>query len=207
MNPGLDEINRRTLRYWYIDGLAEMAVGGVFLLLGLFFLFTDLVPSGIFKAILGAVIFPIFLIGSMYLGGKLVAKVKSRLTYPRTGFVAYRRKRSKRGTILMAAIAVIVMLLLGAAADSSLTDFGWMALMDGLILGIISLYIGKGLVRFYLLSGASFAAGILFAFLGLNDYLGHGSFYTTMGLLFIVSGGVTLVDYLRQHPDTEEEIL
>ena len=206
MKPDLDEINKRTLRYWYIDGLAEMAIGGVFLFIGAFLLFTTLVPSSILKAIMGAVFFPILLVGSMYLGGKLVAKAKSSLTYPRTGFVAYRRKRSKRGTLLLIAATVIIVLLVGMLADSTIKDFGWMPLMDGLFLGIISLYIGQGLGRFYLLSAASFAAGLLFAVLGLNDYLGHGSFYAAMGVFFLISGVATLLSYLHQHPDREEEL-
>ena len=38
MKDNVDNIIRRTQRYWYIDGLAEITVGLIFVLLNLFFL-------------------------------------------------------------------------------------------------------------------------------------------------------------------------
>ena len=45
MNNNLDQTIKRTRQYWYVDGLAEIAFGGLCLLLGLYFFARAASPS------------------------------------------------------------------------------------------------------------------------------------------------------------------
>ena len=92
-NNNLKEVEQRIKRYWYSDGIAELAVGGMFALLGLYFgiqgIFEDKSPI--------SVILQVSLVFVMIAGftgvGWLVKTIKARLTYPCTGYVEYRVNR------------------------------------------------------------------------------------------------------------------
>ena len=88
------EAGRRAARYWNIDGLAELYVGMVWLFVPLFIYGGRICPS---VAVACALI-----IGGRWrwmaaiLGGKrVISAVKSRVTYPRTGYVACAKPKAK----------------------------------------------------------------------------------------------------------------
>src|SRR5512138_5195 len=92
MKDSLAEIEGRVRRYWFSDGIGELMGGALFLLLGLYFsaqqYFGDQSPIGI---ILQSS-FVILVIGGVFVGRWMINQLKSRLTYPRTGYVEYRVK-------------------------------------------------------------------------------------------------------------------
>ena len=209
MKNDIDKVIQRTHRYWYEDGLAEIATGCMFVLCGLFLFIMHSVPPG-------SPLAPVLAIGFVILvafGGlpvsRAVKAVKNRVTYPRTGYVSYRRPGSSgRPHVIWASVgiglAVLGIILSKVHAPPWL---GSMAMAQGLLMGTVLLYLGHrlGLTRFYALAFLSALIGVVVALNGFEDALGSAAYFGEMGLVVTASGLFTLRTYLGQtQPPVEE---
>ena len=209
MKNDIDKVIQRTHRYWYEDGLNEIAAGCMFVVCGLVLFMMRFVRPG-------SPLAPVLAVGLVILvslGGLAVSRavraVKNRITYPRTGYVSYRRPESNRRRRIIAAslgvgLGVLGIVLPIAGAPTWLVS---MAMVEGLILGAVLLYIGHrlGLARFYLLAFLSALIGVVVALGGFDDALGSAAYFGEMGLVLTASGLFTLRAYLRQpQPPIEE---
>lgn len=78
-----------------------------------------------------------------------------------------------------------------------------MVAVTGVIVGLILIFLrakSAGITRFYLLGGISFVLGPALSISKLPDGYSPGLFYGLMGVCFLVSGGITLAQYLRDNP-------
>ena len=144
----IEQIERRTLRYWYEDGLADLAAAWVFILVGLFFLVQVIFPSGP-VTVLTAILLPVVVIAGGLMARRIVAGLKERWTYPRTGYVEYRRPKGSRRwrrmlIAAMMAIPATLFVRLGLPAPN------WIPFFNGLIVGVALLYVAQrfGLARY-----------------------------------------------------------
>lgn len=206
MERDVDRVQQRARRYWADDGLAEIAAGCIFVLVGLLFFVEASAVPGSPLARISAFGLPILLIAGMAVARWLVRTAKAHLTYPRTGFVAYRRPSA--GRRLLTGVAAGVM---GVLAASILrwwpNSLAWTPTLTALPVSLFLLYIGHtlGLARFHLLAILSALAGVVAALGGLADTLGSAVYFSSMGTLFVASGGITLRSYLsRTQPPAEE---
>ncbi|RPI33584.1 MAG: hypothetical protein EHM70_05575 [Chloroflexota bacterium] len=204
MKDNLDDVVERPRRYWKEDGLAELVIGTLFLLAALLFYIQTLSAAGSIGRALIDVLIPLLLVG-MYLGSKrLVEMIKSRLTYPRTGYVAYRRPERKHSRLAIAVALTATLLITGVVFAVGPQALQWIPLLDGVLLGIIFIFIGQGAVRFSVLAAVSLLSGIALALQQVGGYLGHAAFFGLAGLALIVSGGLTLWSYLYRTRDLKE---
>lgn len=197
MTRDLERVGRRGLQYWYDDGLVEMAIGCLSVALGLLFLAEALAPRGSLPV---NFVLLVLVAGGILITNWVVKVLKARITYPRTGFVQYRRPprtapRRVLVGLLASAVSVLVAVGLTSTAPASLA---WIPMMQGVVIGLSILYLGYsvGLGRFYALAAASLALGTGVSAAGLGDTLGNGVYFLSMGLLVLVSGGITLRRYL-----------
>lgn len=94
MTDGLREIAARPKRYENVDGTTEMSFGLMILALTLMSYLTSIaekhaiLPSGLegYLLLMAGTLLPFIFIGTV-----LTRAIKKRITYPRTGYVAYRR--------------------------------------------------------------------------------------------------------------------
>lgn len=200
MKDSLDSLQQRTQQYWNIDGLAELAIGGFFILLSLNFFGIALLPDGPIRVILGVAGMPLLVVLAIWIGRRGVDALKIRLTYPRTGFLAYKKPSRKYRRITFAIGILITGLLLLLVFIFDPKSGGWMPLLDGIFLGLLLLVINHGILRFYLLTITSFLSGLLLAFADISGNLGHAAFYGIMGIALVLSGAFTLRDYLHHNP-------
>jgi len=198
MDP-TQEPMRRTRRYWYEDGLVELAAGGLFLAIGIVLGAQGAVPEGSpAYAILGMA-FPLVIVGGMLLGRRLIPAAKARLTYPRTGYVTYPLP-SRRRRLFTTGLAVVVAAGLGAAALTlPQAPGGLLVLLQGLLLGVLLTILGQGLPRFFLLGGWSAILGVGLSLLTTSEETASGALYGLTGLALVVSGGLVLASYLRRN--------
>jgi hypothetical protein len=190
---------RRTRRYWYEDGLAELAVGGVFLVIGLLLWAQGAVPEGSAAYTILGVAFPVVIIGGMLLVRRLVPAAKARLTYPRTGYVVYPHP-SRRRRLVTAGIAIAVAAVAGAAVLAlPETPVRLLVLLQGLLLGVLLTILGQGLPRFFWLGGWSAILGVGLSRLATPEETASGLLYGLTGLALVVSGGLVLASYLRRN--------
>jgi len=109
MADKVDETVRGVHRYLYDDGLIEMGVGILFIVVGLglvaFVTMQDNTAAGV-ALIIG--LLAIAFGGALYAKNALEA-VKERVTYPRTGYVSYRAEETSRGRWLAPVVALLLL--------------------------------------------------------------------------------------------------
>ena len=200
----MKQVERRVKRYWYTDGIAELASGGMFLLLGLYFGVLGYFQEGSLISVILQASMVLIMVGGAFGVRWLVNTLKSRLTYPRTGYVEYRvnEKDAKIRRYVVIAVAMIF-----AIGSIFLIDYirglDSMVLFTGVIVGVIFIALrGKssGLKRFYLLGGLSIVLGIALAYSKLQQVYTLSLFYGLLGVAILVSGGLVMRQYLDENP-------
>lgn len=197
-------VEKKTERYWFEDGFWEIGFGLVNILLAGFYLLAERLKPGAGWLLL---IQMIVIVGAFLGMGRLVKFLKERITYPRTGYVTYRKPatsaRIKR-VILTGLLAAAMGAIVGAAASVKLLQ-NTTALVAAIMLAGALVYLGYrfGLARLYLLASLTVLLGFVFSLLALPDLLVTSGFFAGFGLLLIVSGGVTLWVYLAHSTPTD----
>jgi hypothetical protein len=202
MNQDVSNVEQHVRRYWYVDGIGELIGGGVFLLLGLYFCAQQYFGD---RSLLGGVLqsgFILIFIVGMLLARRLINALKTRITYPRTGYVEYQQKDGiQRRTFAMA--VAIVIAVVSVMIARRLDSIDAMVAITGVLVAII-LVVKQGwsakVGRFYILSFLSLVLGVALSISGLGRGYNLGAFYGLMGTAFVVSGAITLARYLRENP-------
>lgn len=206
-NHEIDRAMKKPLRYWYDDGLTELAAGFVFVLIGLLFYVETILPQGFLCGSLAALGLPVLVIGGGLLIRFVVRAAKERITYPRTGYVSYPRQPRRRkgmGAIVAAGIGIMVALILIITGPASLV---WIPLFEGIIIGAFLAFVGHrfSITRFYVLGFVSVVVGAVAALTLQTDVLGIAAYFAVTGVAIMVSGALTLINYLRHTQPPRED--
>jgi len=209
MKDNFSEVERRIKRYWYIDGIGELMSGGMLLLLGLYFSAMQYFGSQSLAGVILQSSLILILIGGAFVLRRVVNLLKSRVTYPRTGYVEYHMddKNVRWKRILTAAIAMGVAMA-SVAIARRIGAIDSMVAVTGVLVSAILLVKqawSSGVRRFYILSAASLILGLALSMSGLANGYNIGIFYGLMGIAFAISGGLTLRRYLYANPLPAEE--
>jgi hypothetical protein len=134
----------------------------------------------------------------------LVRTLKTRLTYPRTGYVEYKARDKDANQRRYVVIAVaLAMAVLSIVLINFIRGLDSMVLGTGILIAAVFIALrGKssGVTRFYYLGGISLVLGMGLSFDSLSQAFNLGLFYGLLGVALIVSGGLTLKRYLRENP-------
>jgi hypothetical protein len=204
MQQDFHQVEQRVRRYWYSDGIGELIAGGMFILLGAYFALQEyLGEDSPLTAILQASLVLLF-IGGAVAARWLVNSMKTRLTYPRTGYVEYRapeRNPRVRGIVVLAVGMVVAVSAVVIARLLGSPDL--IVAMTGILFGaVLAATAGRstGLARFYVLGAISFTLGVALSFSMLPQGYALGLFYGLMGVAVLISGGLVLRRYLSENP-------
>jgi hypothetical protein len=194
----LDKLTKRPIQYWFEDGLGELVVASLFLLLGLLFTIEGLATNPTVIRI-AAIVAMITMLGGAWIGRPLLRKMKERWTYPRTGYVAFRKpKRSRRGLnlVIILLICGLVVWLVTQVPESKLA---LTPLIEGIAVGGFYIYQGylSNINRFYILGTLALILGTALALAGLGNLVGAGIFFIAFSVAMLISGGLALRAYLR----------
>lgn len=204
----IENIIRNTRKYWYVDGLSEIAGGLIIFITGLTYWLVSTLESTNLKAILLMIAQPaVIVIGSLIVQ-KYLPIIKEKVTYPRTGYLTFRRPpRSRR--VKRALIVGLVAGLVGALVtmvSSKLPD-NYLPLLSSVFLFIFSIYIAyqTAVSRFYVIGILMVLLGAAISFLPFENVLPYTLFFSGIGIIWIISGVITLIGYLKKtSPQTEE---
>lgn len=204
MQSNLSNVEQRIKRYWYTDGIGELIGGGMFILLGLYFAVQELLGQNSLISGILQISLALLMIAGMFVSRRLINSLKSRLTYPRTGYIEYQvdeRGRRWRRILAMSLGFVIAGLAVFFARLFQFFD-STVALTGLIVAGILVIIQAKssGLVRFYILGAVSLVLGLILALSGLPEGYSLGLFYGLMGVCYLVSGAWTLQGYLKENP-------
>lgn len=203
-NNEIKRVEQRVMRYWYTDGIAELAGGGMFVLLGLYFGLQGYFGEASLVSVILQAGLAVLMIGGAFGVRWLVKTLKARLTYPRTGYVEYRvsEREVTRRRWVIAGVAMVV-----ASASILLVDvirgLDALVLITGLLVGLVFILLrgrSSGLRRFYALGGLSILVGIVLAFSDLAQAYSLGLFYGLLGVAILLSGLLVLRRYLGENP-------
>lgn len=196
--PSVKELIDRPFRYFYDDGLVELAGGTLFLAAGLAIGAWAATPAGSAWRLAGVLLLvAIPLLGSV-LFQRLVQAVKDRWVHPRTGYVDYGQSQPSRArwVVIGGALALTIA---GFLLPERLNN---MALGEGFLLGLVlvTLAYRARLLRFYLLAAIAALIGLAAALWLGPDLWGSAATFGTTGAVMILSGGCALRRYLIAHP-------
>ncbi len=204
------DIEKRIQRYWYEDGIWEIAFGLANALLGCFYLVTNNMDWSGARGLVLTLAQMGGLIAMFWLISPFVKFLKEHITYPRTGYVAYRkparRSRIYRG-VLVGLLAAAMAIFIGLLAASQV-GANHMALIISVILGGTLVFLGYRfeLLRLYITGALTVLWGYLMSLFGLNNTQGSAVFFVGFGSLVLLSGLITLLIYVRHtHPAGEQE--
>lgn len=199
MKTDIDRLARRTRAYWYVDGLAELGSAAVFAGVALVFLVELRAPAGSPLASFSAIALPLVVLVGIWAAGRAVKAAKARLTYPRTGYVAYRQPGRRRRALAFGLALGVAGALLLAWLVLRPVSMGWIPFLDGLAIGLFLVAMAwlGGPVRFYGLALISIALGLASAWASADPRAGTALYFGAMALALAISGGLTLGRYLR----------
>jgi len=208
MENKLLDVEQRVKRYWYSDGIAELSGGGMFILLGLYFGIQGYFGENSTVGVILQVSLALLMMGGIFGVRWLVNALKTRLTYPRTGYVEYRvngqdDRRRRRVVVIVAMIVAIASIVM----VDYIRGFDSMLLVTGILVGVVFIALrGKssGVTRFYAIGAFAILLGIGLSALGLTQASGLALFYGLMGLAILISGGLVLRRYLIENPMPSE---
>jgi hypothetical protein len=209
MQTNLSNAEQRVKRYWYTDGIGELIGGALFLLIGAYFSIQQYFGD---ESAVGAILqsgLIVILIGAVIIGRRTINALKTRLTYPRTGYVDYSapEKNVMWRRVFTIAIGMAVAIF-SIAITRRINTIDSMVAVTGVLVAVILLVKqgwSFGVPRFYLLSAASLILGIVLSVSGLPKGYNLGLFYGLIGIAFATSGGLTLRHYLQENPMPAED--
>ena len=200
----LDKAKQRSFQYWFEDGLNEMGIGCLLILLGFYFYLGAVLPqNGILRTILDISLL-LVIPGGAWLVSRGVKYFKEKITYPRTGYVALAQKR--RAPLWLAGGISGLAGAFFAAIVIQGNLLQWIPALTGIIFCLVFVFIAArvNLLRFFILASISLAIGIAISMgdFGLSE--GTSAVYFSLGLVVLVSGACNLAKYLRQTPAVKD---
>jgi hypothetical protein len=172
MTETITNATRRARGYWFIDGLAEIGAGLLFMVVSIPTLLWSLAAEGSSEAKLASGSRDILLVLGILLLYIVVRAVKLRSTYARTGYVDDQRPSRKQvftagaigvaGVLVLGGLMVAGMLLFPVFRLSLFKTLAYVPTIFGFFPAIILVILGfrTGLRRFYLLAGVAVLASL-----------------------------------------------
>jgi hypothetical protein len=198
MSNPITSLQKQAYRYYYQDGLAELAVGALFAIIGLNLWLVDIAPRGTLFALAAWIVLPLLTIGGVFWVQRFVKGLKERQVFPRTGFIAYDSRPSPYRWLVMG-IALLAAVLAIIFSDTNLNRE---SVIGGILLCLILGTIGArvNLWRLIGIGVFSLALGFCFAFLLASEHAGLALTFAGTGLCLLVSGGLAWHSYLAHNP-------
>jgi hypothetical protein len=197
----------RAYAHWLKDGLFEIGAGILLAGVGALRAILHFVPKGsatYYWLAAGLFVF----MGAYIWGAQRVGRaLKARLTYPRTGYAAFKPRTYTIRSILALVALLILAGVLGAMVGVLATqpDQQRVGTVVPIAMGLVgALALARAARRFevnryYYLGAFSIGLGFALGALGVGVVLGLSLFYLGIGLALALTGCVALVQYLRTH--------
>jgi hypothetical protein len=199
-------LERRTVQYWYEDGIPEIGLGSTCLMMAGFFALNVISTWG--GILLGAVLLTATIPYSYYCSRLLIRTfhgLKEKWTYPRAGLLRYRGQDDfGQSPLSLKRLGPAVLGIVIALALQQYLPHSSIFLLIALIgIAALLLYIARitGKIRFYILGAYALGAGAFFLALPSMGLTGRLAIYcASQGLALTASGVATLRHFIKTHP-------
>ena len=212
MSP--EDLRNRPMAYFNIDGVGELSMGFMMLAMATFGWLLAHAPAG--SAWHSMPVFIVYMAVLLAVLHYAPRAIKERLTYLRTGYVEYRKQGAWKVQVLSAAIAPLVVIGLVVASRHHWS----IGVPAGLLLATFAAVYGyriAGTIRWKWAVVAVIFLGAVAMVTAPRAVIGAlieasvlGAVYTAfamIGVVMLVSGGITLASYIRhtEPPQAESE--
>ncbi len=197
----------RAYAHWLKDGLFEIGLGILFAGVGTLRAIIHFAgeKSAAYYWLSGGLL--LFMIGCGWGFSWIGKSLKARITYPRTGYTAFKPYSFNYKSILAILALFIFAGILGGMLGMLSTQPNqqkigiFVPIGQGIVGALIFTYAAQRVEvkRLYYLAAFSIGMGLVIGALGVGIVLGVSFFYLSIGLALIVSGCVALVQFLRRH--------
>lgn len=197
----IEDALRRPDRYWMADGITEIAMGFLWLLLGVATLLPIVFPNR--RVIAWQSVMAMIVLGTASVVLRYgIQAAKKRVTFPRTGYAALRRPNS---VVLWtcAAVSVLIVSVIAWLWRAGLGRFdAWLPLGAAVGIGVLFCQAGlrTGIARFFLLGCLAAATGAFLTLMRLPWKLALSILFLVTGAACLASGLFVLRAYLKAHP-------
>ncbi|MGH8319117.1 MAG: hypothetical protein ACREUL_14255 [Steroidobacteraceae bacterium] len=204
----LSEARIRTQRYWWRDGLEEITLGVISLLMGGWSLATS--KASWFWP--GTLIYILLLVAFTIFVPRIKTAMRERITYPRSGYVDQGKSWRKRVRALVLAPVIVGAIWLtvryGGRAGLNLDrSVQWAPAVCGIAMAAVSVYVyvRQGLPRILVVGVFAIILGVAVS-IECPWRLATGLFLVGVGCAWLCSGRVTMWNYLRTAPPSADEV-
>ena len=197
----------RAYAHWIQDGLFEIGLGILFAGVGTLraIIHFSGEKSAAYYWLSGGLL--LFMIGCGWGFSRIGKSLKARISYPRTGYTAFKPYSFNYKSILAILALFIFAGILGGmlgmlSTQPNQQEIGiFVPIGQGIVGALIFTYAAQRVEvkRLYYLAAFSIGIGLVIGALGVGVVLGISFFYLSIGLALIVSGCVALVQFLRSH--------
>lgn len=203
----IENVIRNTRRYWFVDGIAEISGGALISFIALSYYLTSLISNVAVKAILLGLGQPVIILLGALAIRKIIAWLKNNITYPRTGYLTYHNPHENRRVkriIKVVFVAVIVSLVVGFFLQ--LLPIQLMPLITMILFSLFTIYLGyqNAVPRFYFVAVVLIVLGVIITLINTDDVNRFVILYAALGVTWIASGGIALINYLRKTKPLKE---
>ena len=197
----------RAYAHWLKDGLFEIGLGILFAGVGTLRAFIHFAgaKTPAYYWLAGGLL--VFMIGVAWGSKRFGEALKERITYPRTGYTAFKPRTYNVKSVLAILALLIVAGILGGIVGILATQPDQQK--SGVVIPIVMSIAGAMIftyaahrvevTRLYYLAATSIGIGLVIGALNVGVVLGISFYYLSIGLALVVSGCVALGQYLRSH--------
>ena len=195
------DAERRAKRHWYEDGLTEIGIGGIFVVLALYFGALGFAAArlGRVASVLVNLLMPVIVLAGGLGMRRLLRRAKEQLVYPRAGYATYPRRRNVPRWVTAAIAGAIAGLTTALVRTAPGVD-AWIPAFQGFLVAGFLLWLGRfaGLPRFSLLGLIAGLAGVGISLLQPDSNTAGALFFGAVGVALVVSGSLALRRFMGQ---------
>jgi MFS family permease len=155
-----------------------------------------------------AVGMPVIFVGTFLIVGKIIKRLKERITYPRTGYVRYPKREPAsrvRRMLVGGGIGFVTALLINLALATFGLAAQWTVIAIIIMMSMLYIAYINGVYRYYIMGILTFIWGIGMIYMPVAEDALFTWFFGGVGLVFILSGLIVFITYLLRYPKAEGE--
>jgi hypothetical protein len=205
-HPDLDDLARRPVRYWSVDGLPELMMGLLWIVWGGAWIVGQQVPHDWRWAAYWLLVPPLLATGG-FVANWATRRLKERVTFPRSGYVEWKApdlgtRIGAAAVVIAAALALALMVLTGDARPAGQMAAPIIAVI--LSLGFVVISVRQHAPHHLALGGLVLALGIALGWTH-GGWTSVNWMFLGLGLALTLVGGLRLARFLRRHAPSPED--
>jgi hypothetical protein len=200
-NPNVLEAEKRAQKYWIVDGLPELMMGLVWIVWGAAWLIGQGLPRGAVANIYWTFT-PLLLVVTGLAAVWATKRLKSRITFPRTGYVEWKppsRPRQLGGAGSAALIACVVVVVLTRSRTGNWEHLAAPIVGAVIAVGVAIAAVAQRAPYLMIIAGASIVLGFVLGST-VQGWDGLNWLLVALGATTSLVGAVRLWRFVRTHP-------